>query len=499
MNVKSLRFRMTCWYVLALAVTFVASGLIVYRLAGRTLHADLDNLLELRAEGVAASIETFWAVESEATARDGRVLGTRSKVGNLGFRNLAQRWVEERIKDPVLLEIVVQVFGPEGELIASSRSLPGATLLPFEALAPVLPPSVRFLNVVSEGEPGERRRFRALSLPVRENGRLAYVIRVLGPLDTVEGPLRALRLILLLVLPLAMALSGVAGGWLAGRTLRPVGRMVDSARIISSESLHVRLPRPGTRDELDRLAATFNGMLDRIERGFSFQRQFWEDVAHELKTPLAIMKGEIEVALRSGGGPEDREVLASCLEEVDGLIRLIEKMLTLARLDRGGAAAAQERLDLADLTRRAVEEFRDAAEGKGLRLDFAAAAGATAGSAVPVLGDEVRLRGLVYILLDNAVKFTPAGGAIAVEVGTEDGRQARLAVADTGPGIGEDDLPHVFERFRRAGSPAAGGGGGGFGLGLSIAKAVAEAHGGRIEVRSRVGAGTTFIVHLPLA
>jgi len=490
MNTRSLRFRMTCLYVLALALTFAVSGLVVYRFTSRALHGDLDDLLELRAEGIAASIDTFWTVESDAALRAGRPLGSTSKIGNLDFQRLALRWVEERIEDPVLVDIVVQLFGPDSRLIAASQPVPGATLLPFEDLAPDLAPDARFLNLISPGAAGERARFRALTLPVTEDGRLAYVIRVLSPLDLVEAPLRRLRLILVLVLPLAMVLSGAAGAWLAGRALRPVDHMVDSARGISAENLRARLPVPSTRDELSRLAETFNGMLDRIEAGFTLHRQFWEDVAHELKTPLAIMKGEIEVALRTGGGvQENRDVLASSLEEVEGLIRLIEKMLTLARMDRGGAPLETDEIDLAALAGRAVEDFRAPAEDKGVRLGFSGS------GAARVRGDEARLRGLVYILLDNAVKFTPAGGTIGVDV-TADGATARLAVTDTGPGIPEEDLSGIFERFRRAGRS---GQGRGFGLGLSIAKAVAERHGGRIEVRSRPGAGSTFTVLLPLA
>jgi heavy metal sensor kinase len=488
MNVRSIRFRMTCLYVLALALTFAVSGFVVYRFTSRALHRDLDDLLELRAEGIAASIDTFWAVESQAALAAGRPLDSTSKVGNVDFQRLALRWVEERIEDPVLVDIVVQLFGPDSRLIAASQPVPGATLLPFEDLAPVLAPDARFLNILSQGGAGERTRLRTLTLPVTEDGRLAYVIRVLSPLDNVEAPLRRLRLILLLVLPLAMVLSGTAGAWLAGRALRPIDRMVDSARDISAENLRDRLPVPPTRDELSRLAETFNGMLDRIEEGFSLHRQFWEDVAHELKTPLAIMKGEIEVALRIGGGSqENRDVLASSLEEVDGLIRLIEKMLTLARMDRGGAPLETDEVDLAALAGRAVEDFRVPAEDKGIRLGFSGS------GAVRVRGDEARLRGLIYILLDNAVKFTPAGGTIGVEV-APDGAAARLAVADTGPGIPEDDIPGIFDRFRRAGRS---GEGHGFGLGLSIAKAVAERHGGRIEARSRRGTGSTFTVVLP--
>jgi heavy metal sensor kinase len=490
MNVKSLRFRMTCWYLLALAITFVLAGVLVYRLTSRALRGDLDDLLELRAEGIVTSIDTFWTVESQAALQAGRPLASTSKVDNADFRRLAQSWVEEGIQDPVLVDIVVQLFGPKGELIAASQAIPGATLLPFDALATFLAPDARFLNIVSPSASGERTRFRALTLPVAEEGRLAYVIRVLGPQATVESPLWKLRLILFLVFPIAVVLSGAFGAWLAGRTLRPVDRMVDSARNISAENLHVRLAVPATRDELSRLADTFNGMLERIEQGFSFHRQFWEDVAHELKTPLAIMKGEIEVALKTGSAtPEDREVLESNLEEVEHLIRLIEKMLTLARLDRRGAPLEMSEVDVAALAGRASEEFRTLAEDKGIQLVV------TGGAApVPVRGDEARLRAMLYVLLDNAVKFTPPGGTVGVDAGT-DGSEVRLAVSDTGPGIAQDELPGIFDRFRRAGRPAEAGG---FGLGLSIAKAVAEGHGGRIEVLSRVGAGSTFTVFLPL-
>jgi heavy metal sensor kinase len=493
MNVRSLRFRMTCLYVLALALTFVASGIVVYRFADRALRRDLDDLLELRAEGIAASVDTFWTVEAEAAQRAGRPLGSTSKVGNVDFQRLAQRWVEERIEDPVLVDLVVQLFGPDSRLIAASQAVPGATLLPFEALAPALAPDLRFANILGQGDAaGSRIPYRALTFPVAEDGRLAYVIRVLSPLDAVEVPLRRLRLILVLVLPLAVALSGAAGAWLAGRALRPVDRMVETARCITAENLAERLPVPATRDELSRLAETFNGMLDRIEEGVQLHRQFWEDVAHELKTPLTIMKGEIEVALRTGGGlQEDRDVLASNLEEVGGLIRLIEKMLTLARMDREGAPLEAIEIDLAALAGRAVEEFRALAEDKGLRLDFAGPGVARA------RGDEVRLRGLVYILLDNAVKYTPSGGSVRVEVAPEaDGTQIRLTVADTGPGIPDEDLAGIFDRFRRSGRAA---GHHGFGLGLSIARTVAERHGGRIEVRSDVGAGSSFTVRLPRA
>ena len=143
MNIRSLRFRMTCLYVIAMALTFVLVGFIVFRLTSRALRSDLDDLLELRAEGIAGSIDTFWTVESQAALRAGRPLGSASKVRNLDFERLAQRWVEERIQDPVLIDIVVQIFGPDGGLIAASQTLAGATLLPFEELTPFRAAAVR--------------------------------------------------------------------------------------------------------------------------------------------------------------------------------------------------------------------------------------------------------------------------------------------------------------------------------------------------------------------
>jgi heavy metal sensor kinase len=490
MNLRSLRVRIAALYVLVLALTFVLAGFLVYRFTARALHRGLDNLLELRAEGIAASIDTFWTVQAEEALAAGRLQGSTSKVGSAEFQRLALRWVEERINDPVLADIIVQVFDPATRLIAASKNVPGATLLPFDDLGPFLDPAARLTNIIVPGAAAGPVRLRAMTLPVTEEGQLAYVIRVLSPLGAVETPLRNLRVIMVLVLPAVMLLSGAAGAWLAGRALRPVDRMIDAARGISAENLGDRLPVPAARDELSRLAETFNVMLERIEAGFSLHRQFWEDVAHELKTPLAIMKGQIEVALRAGSEQdESRDVLASNLEEVDGLIGLIERMLTLARLDRGGAPAAAADLDLAALGGLAVEDFRGLADDKGIRLVFMAPA------RVPVRGDEDRLRGILYVLLDNAVKYTPAGGTVGVEVAAS-GPNARLVVSDTGPGIPEGELPRLFDRFRRAGRPAEGRG---FGLGLSIAKAVAESHGGRIEVRSRPGEGATFTVLLPLA
>jgi heavy metal sensor kinase len=489
MNIRSIRFRLTALYCLALAVTFIMSGFLIYGFANGTMKRDLDRLLELRAEGVAASIDTFWTVWSRQALAADPLNRSASKVGNVDFAQVAQRWVAERIDDPELAGFIVQLFGSDGRLIAASLPVTGTTLLPRGDLRPLLDPRARLTNIISQAVSGRPVRFRTMTLPITERGQLAYVVRVLRSLDVQERNLRWLRLILVLALTLATALSGVAGAFLAGRALRPVERMVDSARGISAENLRERVPVPETGDELKRLAETFNGMLDRIEEGFSFHRQFWEDVAHQLKTPLAIMKGEIEVALRTGGGPaESRDVLASNLEEINGLIGLIEKMLTLARLDRGGAPDADAELDLAALAGRAAEDFRGLAEDKRVRLVLSAP------DPVPVRGDRDRLRGILYILIDNAVKYTPAGGTVAIEA-VKDGTWARLAVSDTGPGIPEADLPGIFDRFRRTGRPA---GGRGFGLGLSIAKAVAENHGGRIEVRSRPGEGATFTVRLPL-
>jgi len=278
----------------------------------------------------------------------------------------------------------------------------------------------------------------------------------------------------------------LVGGWIAGRALEPVDRMITEVReITDGRSLHRRLAVPMERDELGRLAETLNQMMTRLERSFAALRRFTADASHELKTPLTVVRAGVERAItRPDMPPETLAALEETLQEVNRMTELLESLLTLARADEGRADLHRESVDLRDIIAEAGETGELLAEHAGVGIDIRLPPEPLV---FPV--DRSRIRQLALNLIENAVKYTPRGGQVSVELGTNDGR-AVFTVADTGIGIAPGDLPHVFDRFlacdsaRTRTSERAG-----TGLGLAICKWIAEAHGGTIEVQSRPGRG----------
>jgi heavy metal sensor kinase len=245
-------------------------------------------------------------------------------------------------------------------------------------------------------------------------------------------------------------------------------------------------------DELDRLAKTLNDMLARLEEAFLQVRQFSADASHELQTPLTILKGELEVALRSPRSPEEyRQVLTSGLEEIDRIIRLVEGLLLLSRADSGVLRMDHQPVALEDLLKEVYDHIRVLAEKQSIDISL--------GPVLPVAvhGDYEHLRRLVLNLVDNAIKYTPSGGRVALSCGADDDEWARITVSDTGVGLSPENQERVFQRFYRA-EPARSKEGEGTGLGLCIARSIAEAHRGRIEVVSLPDQGATFSVFLPI-
>ncbi len=288
-----------------------------------------------------------------------------------------------------------------------------------------------------------------------------------------------------LVLPLGLALALLMGSWISRRALAAVDQIITEVReITDGRSLHRRLAEPLVKDELGRLAETLNQMMTRLERSFAALRRFTADASHELKTPLTVLRAGVERAITA--------TLEETLQEIKRMTELVDALLTLARADEGIAPLHREPVDL----RAIVEEVRETgellAEESGVRVDVA-----TPPEPMVVSVDATRIRQLILNLLTNAVKYTPPGGTVRMQLGAADGRVI-LSVADTGIGIAPGDLPHIFDRFWRADSARTRTGERpGAGLGLAISKWIAEAHGGRIDVVSRPGRGTTFTVTLP--
>ncbi len=287
-------------------------------------------------------------------------------------------------------------------------------------------------------------------------------------------------------LTLLVAISG--GYFLARRALQPVHNMTRTANQISADQLHQRIEVVNPADELGALGQTLNRMIERLERSFTEIRLFTADASHELRTPLTAIRTEAEVALGQSGSGEHRQILGSILEECDRLTRLTDQLLTLSREDAGVSRPVRDPVDLTVLVRGVVETMRLLAETKGLHLRFGDQ------GPVHVLGDGARLRQVFFNVIDNAIKYTPAGGTVEVRV-VPLSNAARVTVKDTGIGIPPEHLPHVFDRFYRV-DKARTRDQGGTGLGLTIARSIVIAHGGNIELTSRLGQDTTCTVIL---
>ena len=286
-------------------------------------------------------------------------------------------------------------------------------------------------------------------------------------------------------------LLAVAGGLFFSRqALRPVAESIRAARRLDPQNLSERLPQTGAGDELDELAGTINGLLDRLAAYHAQVIRFTADASHELRSPLGAMRAAVEITLQKPRDAEEyRNVLASLGEQCERLTGLVNSLLLLARADAGEVVVKREPVDLASLACEVGELFAPLAEEKEIELITDATICAT------VAGDPSRLRQLVTNLVDNAIRFTEPGGVVTLRVEAAADR-ATLWVTDTGIGIPAADLPHIFDRFYQANSARSSGG---HGLGLSICRWIAKAHGGTIEAASAEGGGAQFTVRLPLA
>ncbi len=319
----------------------------------------------------------------------------------------------------------------------------------------------------------------------------AFLIDAAVPTEPFDQALDGFRLIEKRFLPLLVVLASLLGYWLSGRALAPVNRIVESAESIGLQNLSRRLEVPRAKDELRRLTETLNAMLDRIESSVAHITQFTADASHDLRTPLALIRTNAELALRRPRREDDyRETLVRILAAAEESTQLIEHLLTLARADAGAAQLRFESADLSQVLRKVSQQASILAQSKGLGFSEEIDAGP-----LPVSMDHSALERLLLALLDNAVKYTPQG-SVSLRSYSCDG-QAIVEVQDTGVGIAETDMPHIFDRFYRA-DQVRSREVRGSGLGLAIARWIAEMHKGAIEVESELGHGSVFRVRLPI-
>ena len=332
-------------------------------------------------------------------------------------------------------------------------------------------------------------RLRIVNSPIAGPGGRTYLLQVGVSLRALDAALSRYRDLLLVLTPLSLLLAAAGAWWLSGFALAPLTRAAFAARDIDIATLGRRLPTRGVKDELEDMTLAFNETLGRLERSIGEMRQFSTALAHELRTPLAALRGEIELALRATRDVDLQQSLASQIEDIDRLTRLIEHVLTLARAESGQIPLSFGAVDLGELASSLVETLEPVANARTIALRCEPA------SAVVAFGDAGWLERLVLNLIDNAMKFTREGGCVIVRV-SRHGERACLEVADTGIGMTPDVVAHVFERFYQA-DPSRSSPSGGAGLGLSLVKWIVDRHHGTVSVESTPEKGSTFRVALP--
>lgn len=448
---KSIRVRLTVWYMLTVGVLMVAFGWLAYALLSRNLFRNLDDSLKAR------------------------IMELKGTMKFQGDRILFDRKIDE----------IALIYNADGQLIQQLG--PNAE---YSNLAGAVKRALLGVSSSVNSETGEGLDVRLYATPINVDSQTRVALVVGKVPNDILNVLAIFRMVILNSSILLIVLAGAGGWFLAGRTLRPVERITAIARGIGESDLSRRIDVVSD-DELGRLAETLNGMIARLEDAFVKQRRFVADASHELRTPLAVLQAETSLALEKPRNHEEYErSLETVAQEVAYMSEIVGKLLVLARTDAGTELLNVQEVDVSELLGGLAQDVEALAQEKGLTLKFGPL------DAAVVNGDRVRLRQLFLNILDNALRYTPAGGSITGSVVRQDG-QAVTTISDTGIGIAQKHLPFIFDRFYRA-DPVRTSGEGGTGLGLSIATSIAKTHGGTIEVESRVGEGTTFRILLPL-
>jgi len=467
MNTRSISFRLVAWYAGLLAVIFVLLCALLYLDLRNFLENDLRQSQARRARQIANTL-----------------LVHVQQTGEAAVARQTKDWFEPEINDRF-----IRITRADGTLVYISGAPTDQSFDPAEV--PLFAPS-------SDKEFSHKLKLFGgntlliAALNFKSAGNPAYLVEFGALLDPVETMLNHLFLQLALGLPLAIVIIAGGGYWLVRRALTPVEQITQAAERITQHNLSERLPVSSTGDELERLSLSLNRMITRLDDAFQNSKHFVADASHDLRTPLTILRGELEsFAQEARLDAELRDRAGSMLEEVVHLGKIVEQMFTLSRLDAGEALTEWTRFDLAELAQTTAEQMSLLAEDKGISI------ACSVSQPVPVEGNRVRLKQVVVNLLDNAIKYTPKKGAIQLRVLAVNGH-AVLELEDNGIGIPREALPHIFERFNRV-DKSRSAAFEGAGLGLSIVKSICTAHGAEVEVHSAVGSGSCFRVRLPLA
>jgi two-component system OmpR family sensor kinase len=465
---ESVRARLTAWYVSLLAAILVAVIALIYILLARALYTRIDDSLGAVSQVAATSLA------NDLNEGQDTVDAARSTASELASR-----------------QYLVAIYDDRGRLLAEAGREDDIAIQPMPA-ADLRDDEPMFTTIVEADDLDDRHRLAMRRTPI-PSFNVEYVVVVGTSLEPTDEELESLRGILAYVVPLSLIVAGIGGWFLAGRSLSPVVGMADRARQIGVDNLSERLPVANPRDELGRLAGTFNELLARLERSLIQQREFMADASHELRTPVTTARTAASVALQqpSRAEAEYRETLAIIEQEATRLSRIVDDMFTLARADAGSYPVRLVPMYLDEVVDEVVRAARVVASTREVTID------ADSVHPAPLTGDEDLIRRLIVNVLDNAVRYAPSGSSVRVAL-DHAGDGYALSVSDHGPGIPSEAQARIFERFYRVEEARSRGRDGGAGLGLALAKWIARAHGGDVALAASSRMGSTFVITLPV-
>jgi len=471
---NSVRLRLTLWYTAAMTMVLVVLAASTYLVLRRNVIRRADAQAVELADSFLSTVEAEMNDPSDAGSLDN---GIKAAISEHKFR-----------------DVVFAVLDLQGHLLGISDTYRADELPANVAHEKFAAPLGHLLAPDDFGSVHvAQRRYRSYVRPFSIKGEGATLV-VLQSLRGQTEFLETLARTFSIVIPVAIFLSSIGGYFLARRSLSPVVAMGTQASRIGAENLHERLKINDPRDELGKLARSFNGLLDRLDQSFERQKKFVADASHELRTPVAILCGEAEVALGQQQRTEQeyRESLEILRDESKRLKRIVEDLFTLARADAGQYPLSLADFYLEELVAECAKNVRTLASAKSIVVSCQAE------DELTIHADETLLRRMLLNLLDNAIKYTPQGGKVALCCEARDGMY-RLGVRDSGQGIPADLQSRIFERFFREDKMRSRGEGesGGAGLGLAIASWIADAHGGKLELTESSSQGSVFTVVLP--
>lgn len=453
----SLRARLTLLYTSLIGGILLIFGVLVYASVSLLLTNQIDNTLD-------------------TTVKD---LLSNTRVNSVGQLNMIQLPSLE-----FTANVYIQVWDRSGTMTAASPSI-SAMKNAFD------PQSLVSNHLVFTNITFDNTRLRVLTVPLMIGNRPIGVMQAATPLTLIDSTRATLLTILIVVTLLSMIIAAIGSWWSIGRSLAPLETVIETAdQITRADDLSRRIPQKHLADdEIGTLIRSFNRTLERLENLFTSQQRFLADVSHELRTPLTVIKGNANLMRKIKEA--DEESLMSIDEEADRLTRMVGDLLLLAQAESGKLPLNVRALEFDTLLLDVFQEMRvlagDKVKIKMTDIDQAI-----------INGDRDRLKQVLLNLIGNAIQYTPPGGDVYLNL-SKSQEMARLIIRDTGPGIPAKDLPHIFDRFYRGEKSRTRSKTSGYGLGLSIAYWIVDAHGGRIEVDSQEGKGTTFAVFLPLS